>query len=239
MPLAQKPSSLRSSRALEAMTPKFGTSPIRPGTGAILTLSRSRSMPAAISSPRRPVLTHGAEIGAHHQKPVHALGLCCDQLGALVTWKRRGHRVCRAADEIDLAVAQRFVGLVDGVDQLERDIEAFGFEETELDRGLGNEIGRRNLIRDCKLHDDFFPSSNQPNFSRAFLATSGLGVLLGGNFSRQCHGLQALISATECVKSPAARRSGGIAGSALESHEPVMNWIDSFGSVRVSIAHSI
>src|SRR5258708_34567822 len=85
----------------------------------------------------------------------------------------------------------------------------------------------------------FFPSSSQPNFSFAFFATSGLGVLLGGNFSRQCHGLQALISATECVKSPAARRSGGIAGSALESHEPVMNWIDSLGSVRVSIAHSM
>jgi len=51
--------------------------------------------------------------------------------------------VRRAADEIDLAVAQRFVSLVDGVNQLERDIEPFGLEETELDRGLGNEIGRR------------------------------------------------------------------------------------------------
>ena len=81
-------------------------------------------------------------------------------------------------------------------------------------------------------------SSSQPNFSRALRATSALGVLVGGNLSRQCHGLQALISATEWVMSPAARRSGGSAGSALESHEPVMNWIDSFGSVRVSIAHS-
>jgi hypothetical protein len=55
------------------------------------------------------------------------------------------------------------------------------------------------------------------------LATSGLGVLLGGNFSRQCHGLQALINATECVKSPAARHSGGVEGYAVEVHEPEKN----------------
>src|SRR3954454_3677351 len=82
------------------------------------------------------------------------------------------------------------------------------------------------------------PSSSQPNFSRALRVTSGLGALVAGNLSRQCHGLQALISATECVMLPAARRSGGSAGSPLESHEPVMNWIDSLGSVRVSIAHN-
>src|SRR5579883_3307515 len=69
----------------------------------------------------------------------------------------------------------------------------------------------------------FFPSSSQPNFSCALRRTSGLGALLGGNLSRQCHGLQALISATEWVKSPTARRSGGSAGSALESQDPVMN----------------
>src|SRR5436305_172753 len=67
------------------------------------------------------------------------------------------------------------------------------------------------------------PSSSQPNFSRALRVTSALGAFVGGNLSRQCQGLQALISATEWVMSPAARRSGGSAGSALESHEPVMN----------------
>jgi len=70
-------------------------------------------------------------------------------------------------------------------------------------------------------------------------ASSGLGVLLTANSSRQCQGLQALISATEWVMSPTLRRSGGIAGSALESHDPLMNWIDSAGSVRVIIAHSM
>jgi len=79
----------------------------------------------------------GADIGAHHQEPVHALGLGGDQLGAFITGKRRRDCVRGAADEIDLAVAQCLVGLVDRVDQLERDIEPFGFEETELDRGLG------------------------------------------------------------------------------------------------------
>src|SRR5215471_14702282 len=87
--------------------------------------------------------------------------------------------------------------------------------------------------------DQPLPSSSQPNFSRALRTTLGLGVFDGGNCSRQCHGLQALISATECVMSPALRRPGGIAGSAFESHEPRMNWIASAGSVRVIIAHNM
>src|SRR5262245_65886040 len=82
------------------------------------------------------------------------------------------------------------------------------------------------------------PSSSQPNFSRALRATSGLGALVAGNLSRQRHGLQASISATEWVMSPVGRRSGGSAGSALESHEPVMHWIDALGSVRVRIANN-
>src|SRR5688572_30377643 len=88
-------------------------------------------------------------------------------------------------------------------------------------------------------HPGSLPFNSHPNFSRAFFAISGLGVLDGGNSSFQWNGLQALISATEWVMLPALRRSGGIAGSALESHEPLMNWIGSAGSVRVIIAHSM
>src|SRR5580700_9474794 len=55
----------------------------------------------------------------------------------------------------------------------------------------------------------FFPSTSQPNFSRALRVTSGLGVLVGGNLSRQWNGRQASITATEWVMSPAARRDGG------------------------------
>src|SRR5882757_6547125 len=86
--------------------------------------------------------------------------------------------------------------------------------------------------------DHTFPSNNQPNFSCALRVTSALGVLVGGNLSRQDHGRQASMMATEWVMSPLARFSGDSRGSAGESHEPSMNWIDSFGSVRVSIAHS-
>src|SRR5262249_45733280 len=89
------------------------------------------------------------------------------------------------------------------------------------------------------FYRQLLPSSSQPNFSRALRAISGLGVLEGANSSRQCQGLQALMSATECVMSPTLRRSGGIAGSALESQEPLMNWIDSAGSVRVIMAQSM
>src|SRR5438309_6263061 len=100
----------------------------------------------------------------------------------------------------------------------------------------------RTIPRDCPPFLQRYyplPSSSQPNFSRALRATSGLGVFEGANSSRQCQGLQALMRATEWVRSPDLRRSGGIAGSALESQEPRMNWIDSTGSVRVIIAQSM
>src|SRR3954468_23888842 len=84
--------------------------------------------------------------------------------------------------------------------------------------------------------DYTFPSKKQPNFSRAFRVTSALGVLVGGNLSRHAHGRQASMIATECVMSPLARFSGGSRGSAGESHEPSMDWMDFFRSVRVSIA---
>src|SRR6516225_5349634 len=84
----------------------------------------------------------------------------------------------------------------------------------------------------------FLPSSSQPNFSFALRVTSGLGVLVAGNLSRQWNGRQASITATECVMSPAARFHGGSAGSAGESQEPLMNWIDCDGSVRDSMAQS-
>ena len=55
--------------------------------------------------------------------------------------------------------------------------------------------------------------------SRTFRAPCGSpprSAHWGGNLSRQCHGLQASISATEWVMLPTARRSGGSAGSALD-----------------------
>src|SRR6516162_7551568 len=60
MPLAQKPSILRSSSAFAAVTPKLTPAPCAPGTGAIFTWSRERSIPASISRRRRPISTHGA-----------------------------------------------------------------------------------------------------------------------------------------------------------------------------------
>ena len=79
---------------------------------------------------------------------------------------------------------------------------------------------------------------NMQVLALAFLATAALGVFVGGNLSRQDQGRQASMIATECVMSPLARFSGERRGSAGESHDPSMNWIDSFGSVRVSIAHN-
>src|SRR5215471_16925767 len=57
-----------------------------------------------------------------------------------------------SADEIDRALAQRRVTLVDRVDQLERDIEAFLLEATELDRGDRGEIRVRDHVGHGELH---------------------------------------------------------------------------------------
>src|SRR5215475_11901368 len=57
-----------------------------------------------------------------------------------------------SADEIDRALAQRRVTLVDGVDQLERNIEAFLLEATELDRGDRGEIRVRDHVGHGELH---------------------------------------------------------------------------------------
>ena len=92
------------------------------------------------------------QIRVHHQKPVHALGLRADQLDAAKIGKRGERRMRRTADEIDRAVAQRGIGLVDWKNQFERDIEPFGFEKSELDRRFGREIRVGNHIRDGKFH---------------------------------------------------------------------------------------
>src|SRR5579863_1309832 len=163
----------------------------------------------------------------HHQKPVHTPRLRADEFRAAKIRKRGQRRMRRAADKIDRAVAQRRVSFVDRKDEFELDIETLGLEEAKLDRGFGRKIRIRDHIRHGEFHGYapryFFPSNSQPNFSRALRATSGLGMLVGGNLSRQWNGRQASITATECVMSPAARLHGGSTGSAGESQEPLMN----------------
>src|SRR5436190_1346409 len=46
-----------------------------------------------------------------------------------------------SADEIDSAGAQCRVALIDGVDELERDIEAFPLEKSALDRRIHGDVG--------------------------------------------------------------------------------------------------
>src|SRR5215831_8242556 len=58
----------------------------------------------------------------------------------------------RAADEIDRAVTQRRIGLVDREDHFERHIETLGFEESELDRSFGREIRVRDHVGDGEFH---------------------------------------------------------------------------------------
>jgi len=52
-----------------------------------------------------------------------------------------------------------------------------------------------------------------PNLSCASRRSSGLGVLTFGNWSRQCQGRQASMTARLLVRSPAALRSGSMRGS--------------------------
>jgi hypothetical protein len=60
----------------------------------------------------------------------------------------------------------------------------------------------------------FFTSNSQPNFSRALRATSGLGVLVGGNLSHRWNGRQASITADRmrhvaCGAPPGRQRGVG------------------------------
>src|SRR6516165_4441167 len=102
------------------------------------------------------IATLAAEILVHDQEPVHALALRAQKLGALPARKRRQRRMRRSADEIDRAVTQRRVALVDGVDQLERDIEPFPLEATELDRSDRGEV----RVRDHVGHGEFHVSNS-------------------------------------------------------------------------------
>ena len=58
----------------------------------------------------------------------------------------------RAADEVDLAVAQRLVALADRVDQLVRGVDPLLLEEAELGGGDGGQVGIGYEIRDCDFH---------------------------------------------------------------------------------------
>src|SRR5262249_17439436 len=96
--------------------------------------------------------TLAAEILVHDQEPIHALALRAQKLGALPAWKRRQRGMRGSADKIDRALAQRRVALVHGVDQLERDIEAFLLEATELYGGDRREIRVRDHVGVGELH---------------------------------------------------------------------------------------
>src|SRR5579859_2916177 len=58
----------------------------------------------------------------------------------------------RAANEIDLAVTQRAIGLVDREDQFERDVETEPFEHSEFDGGRGRKIRIRDQVWNGELH---------------------------------------------------------------------------------------
>jgi hypothetical protein len=112
---------------------------------------RDQELPQAEVNPRRradaATLDHvklaaaRAQILVHDQEPVHALRLRAEELHALPLRKRGQRRMRRTADEIDRAVAQRRVGLVNWEDHFERDVEALLLEEAELDRGDRREVG--------------------------------------------------------------------------------------------------
>src|SRR5947209_14389376 len=76
-----------------------------------------------------------------------------------------------AADEIDRTFAQCRVAFVDGIDELQRHIEAFALEHAKLDRRNCREIRRRDHVRHGKLHAlfSFFSSSRSTG---VFMATS-------------------------------------------------------------------
>src|SRR4029450_10495927 len=89
----------------------------------------------------------GAELLIYDQKPVHALRLGAEQLDAPPLRKSRKCRMGRATDEVDGAVAQCRIGLVDRKNQLERHIEALLLEEPQFDGRRSRKIWGRDDIR--------------------------------------------------------------------------------------------
>src|SRR5207247_9467955 len=92
------------------------------------------------------------QIRVHDEEPVHALPLRAEQLHTVPLGKGSQGRVRGAADQIDLAICERRVGLVDREDQFERDVKALALEEAELDRRHRRKIRVRDEIRDRELH---------------------------------------------------------------------------------------
>ncbi len=70
----------------------------------------------AAAPERRQVAARDAELGAHHQKPVHALRQRAEQLDAAPFGKGRQRAMRRAADEIDLPVTQCHIRAIDRED---------------------------------------------------------------------------------------------------------------------------
>ena len=169
MPLAQNPSILPAASASAAVSPKLTVAPVAPGTGAIsMSIARRvepgrgqqaaqphldpgrRADPPAPAAPQ--VAAGDAEIGAHHQEPVHPLCQCAEQSDA-APFGEGGERAMRgAADEIDLAVAQCRVGAIDREDQLGRDRDPLALEKPELGCGQGGEIRIRDQVRYREPH---------------------------------------------------------------------------------------
>src|SRR5262249_30566502 len=115
---------------------------------------RRRADPASLHDAK--IAAFAAELLVHDQEPVHALALRAQKFGALPARKCRQRRMRGSTNEIDGAVAQRRVALVDGIDQLERDIQAFPREATELDRGDRGEV----RVRDHVGHGEFHVSNS-------------------------------------------------------------------------------
>src|SRR3979490_290643 len=163
MPLAQKPSILRSSMARAAVTPKLTPAPCMPGTGAILTLSRATSTRASCKSRRSPISTQGAAPMllpfTADMSPRRAPKSLCRMRNQYMPWACAPMSLtpchsgkAESADEIDRAVAHRRIAFVDRIDHLQRDIEAFLLEEAELDRRDGGKVGVRDHVRDGEFH---------------------------------------------------------------------------------------
>src|SRR5262245_36754138 len=77
-----------------------------------------------------------------------------------------------------------------------------------------------------------------PNFSCAMRRSSDVGTFTRGNWSRQCHGRQASMTARLLVRSPAALRSGSMRGSRGVEQALRMMSIEVAGSERVSMAQT-
>src|SRR5215831_13537109 len=101
----------------------------------------------------RKVISLWFKVAPHDKEPIHSLTLCTEQLDAFPFGKRAERRVSRPCNKIYRTAPQCRVGAIDWKDELKLCRYSFVLQDTKLNRCDRGEVGIRDQIGNCDLHD--------------------------------------------------------------------------------------